>query len=96
MSSALAVHADHSPFPYERWGTRLPALVRQYRENHPCPHVLLKDFLRPYVALEMAAEFPQATTEAWTQYKHANENKLGMAKRQLFPPALGAVTDELN
>jgi 2-oxoglutarate-Fe(II)-dependent oxygenase superfamily protein len=46
--------------------------------------------------MEMAMQFPQSSTEAWTQYKHANENKLGMAKRQLFPPALGAVTDELN
>ena len=96
MSSALAVRADHRPFPYERWGARLSGLARQYRENYPCPHILLKDFLRPGVALEMATQFPQASTEAWTQYKHANENKLGMAKRQLFPPALGAVADELN
>ena len=44
----------------------------------------------------MAKEFPRPTTDAWTQYKHANENKLGMPKRELFPPMLGAVTDELN
>jgi hypothetical protein len=44
----------------------------------------------------MAGEFPRPTSDEWTQYKHANENKLGMAKRQLFPPTIGAVTDELN
>jgi hypothetical protein len=96
MSSARAVQSSIRLFPYERWDPQLPALARQYRENYPCPHILLKDFLEPETALEMAAQFPQAATEAWTQYKHANENKLGMAKRQLFPPALGSVVDELN
>jgi hypothetical protein len=83
-------------FPYDKWGAQLPVLVEQYRENRPCPHILLKDFLDTEVVLDMAAEFPQAGSHAWTQYKHANENKLGMAKRQLFPPAIAAVTDELN
>jgi Rps23 Pro-64 3,4-dihydroxylase Tpa1-like proline 4-hydroxylase len=96
MSTATAIQADDRLFPYQKWGSPLPQLARQYRENHPCPHILLKDFLEPGMALELAAEFPQAATEAWTQYKHANENKLGMAKRQLFPPAIGALTDALN
>jgi len=96
MSTLRAVQTPVRLFPYERWESRLPWLRRQYRENTPCPHILLKDFLEPDVASEMAAQFPQAATDAWTQYKHANENKLGMAKRQLFPPAIGAVTDELN
>jgi hypothetical protein len=96
MSTAQAVQAAVQLFPYEKWESLLPALVRQYRENPPCPHVLLEDFLDPEVALAMARQFPQPTSDAWTQYKHANENKLGMAKRQLFPPAIAAVTDELN
>jgi 2OG-Fe(II) oxygenase superfamily len=83
-------------FPYDKWESNLPVLVEQYRENKPYPHILLEDFLDPETALEMAAQFPQPGTHVWTQYKHANENKLGMAKRQLFPPALAAVTDELN
>ena len=83
MSIARAVRAPARLFPYERWGSPLPVLARQYRENHPCPHILLKDFLDPETALEMAKQFPQASTVEWTQYKHANENKLGMAKRQL-------------
>ena len=96
MATAPAMQAATRFFPYERWESLLPDLVHQYRENKPCPHVLLSDFLEPDVALQMAREFPRASTDQWTQYKHANENKLGMAKRQLFPPTLGAVVDELN
>ena len=44
----------------------------------------------------MAREFPQSTSDAWIQYKHANENKLGNSKREIFPATIGAVTDELN
>ena len=44
----------------------------------------------------MAREFPQPASDAWTQYKHANENKLGMPRRELFPAMIGAVTDALN
>jgi Rps23 Pro-64 3,4-dihydroxylase Tpa1-like proline 4-hydroxylase len=83
-------------FPYERWQWSLPGLAKQYSRNEPCPHILLTDFLDPEVALEIAREFPHPVTHAWTQYKHANENKLGMTKRELFPPRLRAVTDELN
>jgi Rps23 Pro-64 3,4-dihydroxylase Tpa1-like proline 4-hydroxylase len=96
MSTAHAVQTPVRLFPYGKWESRLPALARQYSHNTPCPHILLKDFLDPDVALEMAAQFPRTTSDEWTQYKHANENKLGMAKRALFPPTIGAVTDELN
>ena len=96
MSTARAVQAIPRLFPYERWGSRLPALVREYRENHPCPHVLLKEFLDPEIASAMAEEFPKPSSAEWTQYKHPNENKLGMPKRELFPATIAAVTDELN
>lgn len=96
MSSALAVRFENRVFAYDRWDARLPMLAHDYRENRPFPHVLLRDFLEPEAALRMAAEFPEANSDTWTQYKHANENKLGMAKRQLFPPSIAAVTDELN
>ena len=96
MSTARAVQSPVRLFPYEKWESLLPTLATRYRENHPCPHILLKDFLEPEIAREMASQFPQNASAEWTQYKHANENKLGMAKRQLFPEALGMVTDELN
>jgi hypothetical protein len=83
-------------FPFDRWQWDLANLAEQYQQNEPCAHILLKDFLDLDIALEMAHEFPRPVTPAWTQYKHANENKLGMTRRELFPPLLRAVTDELN
>lgn len=96
MSTAHTAAAPARLFPFERWDSRLPELARQYQNNQPCPHILLEDFIQTETALEMAREFPQPTSDAWTQYKHPNENKLGMPKRDRFPPLLGAVTDELN
>jgi hypothetical protein len=96
MSLLAAVAKDERLFPYWRWSAQLPGLANHYREGSPIPHLLLADFLDPDVARAVAGEFPDAHTEAWTQYKHHNENKLGMAKRELFPPGLGEVTDELN
>jgi len=96
MSTAQTAVAPAKLFSYERWETRLPELAKGYQLNQPYRHILLEDFLEPEAALEMAREFPEPTSDAWTQYKHTNENKLGMPKRDLFPPMLGAVTDELN
>lgn len=83
-------------FPYARWGTQTSALRRRFRENVPYPHLHLKAFLDADVAAAIATEFPGLETDAWTRYKHRNENKLGLAKRSLFPPLLGQAVDELN
>lgn len=83
-------------FPYAKWSPQLPRLRGQFQENQPYPHVHLKKFLDANVAAQMACEFPGLATDAWTRYKHPNENKLGLAKRSLFPPLLGEVVDELN
>ena len=83
-------------FPYGRWNAELQAVSREYQNNHPVPHILLNDFLELPVARQIAGEFPARNTDAWTHYQHHNENKLGMAKRECFPPELGAVVDELN
>lgn len=83
-------------FPYEKWNPLASSLAQEYKSNQPFPHIRLKEFLDPGAAQSVAKEFPATGTDAWTQYKHHNENKLGMAKRELFPPQLGAVADELN
>ena len=83
-------------FPFDRWGPQLPALSRQYRENSPFPHIQLAGFVNPECALAASREFPRADTDAWIQYKHQNENKQGMPKRERFPLLLGELTDELN
>lgn len=96
MSCVQTVEEVAPLFDYCRWNSQLADLSRQYAENSPLPHVFLGDFLDADVAGAIAQEFPCTHTEAWIQYKHHNENKLGMAKRELFPPRLGSVTDELN
>ncbi len=96
MSCLQTVAQADRLFPYSRWNSQLPALAKQYKQGNPVPHVLLRDFLEPEVGSAVAEEFPAHNTDAWTQYKHHNENKLGMAKRELFPSGLGEVTDELN
>ena len=96
MSCAPAVANQILLFPYSKQSSELSALSRRYQDNSPFPHIRLTDFLDPEVAGAMAEEFPDPGTEAWTHYKHHNENKLGLAKRNLFPPHIGGVTDGLN
>jgi Rps23 Pro-64 3,4-dihydroxylase Tpa1-like proline 4-hydroxylase len=83
-------------FPYEKWSRQARLLNRQFRENEPYPHIHLKEFLEPEIAHEMSREFPGLETDAWTRYKHQNENKLGLTKRELFPALIAEVVDELN
>ena len=83
-------------FLYSKWCPQLQTLGQQYRNNQPFPHLFLSNFLDTSVAEGIAEEFPVPNGEDWIRYKHQNENKLGMSKRQLFPPRLGEVADELN
>jgi len=83
-------------FPYDRWTAQASVLNRQFRENKPYPHMHLSGFLEAQIAAALALEFPGLETDDWTRYKHPNENKVGLAKRSLFPPLLGSVVDELN
>ena len=96
MADPATIPVPDSAFPYWRWEPQVEELAKVYRENLPFPHIRLTDFLEPGLAKALAVEFPTNGTEAWTQYKHQNENKLGMTKRELFPSGLGAVADELS
>jgi 2OG-Fe(II) oxygenase superfamily len=96
MANPIVTPAIRSFVPYEKWTSKLPSLRRQFRDNQPYPHVHLQDFLEPDLAAAMASEFPDMATDAWTRYKHQNENKMGLAKRDMFPRLLGAAVDELN
>ena len=96
MSCSQVVPKPISLFPFSKWNAKTPALATQYSRNNPIPHILLTDFLEPEVGRAGAEEFPDPTTDPWTHYQHQNENKLGMAKRQLFPSHLADITDELN
>jgi hypothetical protein len=96
MADPIVTPITRPLFPYVKWSSQLPSLRRQFREARPYRHVHLKEFLEADVAREMASEFPGLATDAWTRYKHPNENKVGLAKRSLFPLLLGEVVDELN
>jgi len=96
MATPIVSLQNRPLFPHAKWSGQSSSLSRQFRENKPYPHLHLKEFLDPYVAAEMAAAFPGLETDAWTRYKHQNENKLGLTRRSLFPPQLGEVVDELN
>ncbi len=71
-STAPALQASDRLFPYDKWGRTLPELARQYRDNYPCPHIRLIDFLKPETASAMAEEFPQPSSQEWTQYDELN------------------------
>ncbi len=96
MAVATAVQYENSLFDLAGWSENLPELAREYRENDPCPHLLLKNFVNPDFAMACAQEFPGPQTQAWIHYKHQNENKLGLTKREMFPAFLGQLTDALN
>jgi Rps23 Pro-64 3,4-dihydroxylase Tpa1-like proline 4-hydroxylase len=83
-------------FPCERWTAQLPELSHRYQQAQPYPHIHLRDFLEPDAARSAASEFPDTSSDAWIQYKHFNENKAGLVKRELFPEILGRLVDELN
>jgi hypothetical protein len=96
MPQSAVVEKPIELFPYSKWNSELSTLALRYQNNPPCPHILLAGFLNSQVAKGVAEEFPAPDTDAWIQYKHQNENKQGMTKRELFPPYLGEVADELN
>jgi|SRR5215475_15677786 len=96
MADPAAAPLPYSSFPHWKWEPQVEELAIRYRQNLPFLHIRLKDFFDPPIALAIAQEFPTNGGEAWTQYKHHNENKLGMTRRDLFPTALGAVADDLN
>ena len=83
-------------FPYPHWNAELADLATGYARSCPIPHVFLKDFLAPEIALEAAREFPAPEPANWTHWQHHNEDKHGITKLELFPPLLRDVAQELN
>jgi len=96
MATIAAVRREACTFDYERWNGRLAELAKSYRANRPFPHIHLESLLEPAAALALAEEFPKADSSAWIQYKHHNENKMGLPKRELFPARIRQAVDELN
>lgn len=82
--------------PLGRLEAEVADLAARYQRACPFPHVVIEDFLARDWAEGLARVFPKPDGEAWTAYRHFNENKFGNTKRHLFPPQIGAVVDELN
>jgi 2OG-Fe(II) oxygenase superfamily len=96
MANPIVAPQIRSLFPYEKWSPQAAALAKQFRTNPPYPHLHLAGFLDEDMVADAARQFPGLETDAWTRYKHQNENKLGLTKREMFPPLLSAIVDELN
>ena len=71
-------------------------LSKTYRQNAPIPHIQIAQFLDPSMAKAAADEFPSPDTHFWIHYKHYNEDKVGLTKKEMFPPLLGRLAGELN
>lgn len=71
-------------------------LSKAYRQNAPIPHIQIPHFLNPAMAKAAADEFPNPDTRFWIHYKHYNEDKVGLTKKEMFPPLLGRLAGELN
>jgi hypothetical protein len=96
MSAPLCSTASAHPFPYSRWKPLVRQLSSEYQAGVPFPHIHLNRFLEPETAKLVASEFPDVHSTAWIHYKHANEKKSGLNKREHFPPCIGEVVEELN
>lgn len=95
-AAPAASSIDPGLVPYDRWRTDADALAAQFQRATPFPHLHLVDLLKPDVARAAAAEFPSPDADAWINYVHVNERKMGLSHREAFPPRLGALVDELN
>ena len=96
MSAPLYSVGSAHPVPHSRWKPLVRQLASEYQVAMPFPHIRLNGFLEPETAKLVASEFPDVHSTAWIHYKHANEKKSGLNKRELFPPCIGEVVDELN
>jgi hypothetical protein len=83
-------------FDLDAWTDQLDRLAPRYQSAEPYPHVHLENLLDPHAAQQLEAEFPAFGSSAWIHYKHYNEDKLGLTKRDLFPENLGHLVDELT
>ena len=96
MSGSRAVAKADPLLDYNKWTTLLPNLARKYASNEPIPHIWINGFLNSDAAAKLANVFAVLASEGWTQYKHPNEDTLGLAEPKLFPAELTEITNELN
>jgi len=82
---------DYGPLEAE-----VDVLGKRFREAAPYPHLVFERLLLPDVAAKLEAEFPSTAGDAWTHYRHYNNDTLGLTDAAAFPPLVRQVIDELN
>lgn len=85
-----------SVFDYQRFRSSLHQDKESYSGAEVFPHIVIENFLEGEVLNNALADFPAISDQGWIHYIHFNENKGGLNKRELIPPSLGAIIDELN
>ncbi len=96
MNSTASALRGEAIFPYSRWQSEMPFLLKRYRSAEPFPHIVLDNFLNPETAEKAAAEFPPIGSEEWIHYVHLNERKFGNTNLRSFTPTLRVIVEELN
>ncbi len=78
-------------------------LEKIYEDNHDVyigaeefPHIVIENFYDEKALENALAVFPKISDEGWIHYKHVNEKKGGLNKREMIPAELLAIIDELN
>jgi len=83
-------------FDFEAWEAKLPEMVNKYQEGDPFPHIVLDDFLPVDAAQKAYESFPSVADQGWIHYVHFNEKKHGLNKKDLLPPFIQDLIEELN
>jgi hypothetical protein len=86
----------HRSFPYWKWSPIIRPLCDEYRTGAPCHHICLADFLEKDVALAVASRFPRPSDPAWVTVKSHNQDQRWLSNRDLLPPRIRELVDELN
>ena len=80
----------------DKWSAKLPELKSKYQNTGPYPHIVLDDFLTPEAATNAHSSFPSVKDDGWIHYVHFNEKKHGLNKKDLLPPFIQELINELN
>jgi Rps23 Pro-64 3,4-dihydroxylase Tpa1-like proline 4-hydroxylase len=78
------------------WKAQLPQLQQEYAHNHPYPHIVMDNFVRPEELEKVEQAFPAIHDEGWIHYLHFNEKKHGLNKLDMIPLEPRELIQELN
>lgn len=97
LSSAIARYFMPYVFDLDRLDRLATEHAGEFAAASPYPHVVIDDFLKPEIAIELAKTFPQPDALAWDHYAAAElEVKLGSSREESFPALHRRAIHELN